>query len=105
MSKLWPRCPNTLVFGQRGQSHSTAGFPPPLSLLSRVQNPARRERLHQVASSLRRSHAPAACCPQEREEPEMSHRLFNFSAGPAMLPTEALEKSAAALLDYQGKGF
>src|SRR5439155_7297767 len=35
----------------------------------------------------------------------VSHRIFNFSAGPAMLPTEALEKSAAALLDYQGKGF
>src|SRR5436189_6261352 len=35
----------------------------------------------------------------------MSHRIFNFSAGPAMLPTEALEKSAAALLDYQGKSF
>src|ERR1700749_1871558 len=37
--------------------------------------------------------------------PEMSKRIFNFSAGPAMLPTEALEKSAAALVDYQGKGF
>ncbi|HEX4056470.1 MAG TPA: 3-phosphoserine/phosphohydroxythreonine transaminase [Tepidisphaeraceae bacterium] len=35
----------------------------------------------------------------------MSHRIFNFSAGPAMLPTEALEKSAAALVDYQGKGY
>ena len=35
----------------------------------------------------------------------MSHRIFNFSAGPAMLPTEALEKSATALVDYQGKGF
>src|SRR5580693_2077894 len=35
----------------------------------------------------------------------MSNRIFNFSAGPAMLPTEALEKSAAALLDFQGKGF
>jgi phosphoserine aminotransferase len=35
----------------------------------------------------------------------MSHRIFNFSAGPAMLPTEVLEKSAAALLDFQGKGF
>src|SRR5215510_3739071 len=35
----------------------------------------------------------------------MSHRIFNFSAGPAMLPTEVLEKSAQALLDYQGKGF
>src|SRR5207248_7750608 len=32
-------------------------------------------------------------------------RNFNFSAGPAMLPTEVLEKSAAALLDFQGKGF
>ena len=35
----------------------------------------------------------------------MSNRVFNFSAGPAMLPTEVLEKSAKALLDYQGKGF
>jgi phosphoserine aminotransferase len=35
----------------------------------------------------------------------MSQRIFNFSAGPAMLPTEVLEKSAAALLDFQGKGF
>lgn len=35
----------------------------------------------------------------------MSHRVFNFSAGPAMLSTEVLEKSAQALLDYQGKGF
>jgi phosphoserine aminotransferase len=35
----------------------------------------------------------------------MSHRIFNFSAGPAMLPTEVLEKSAEALLDFKGKGF
>ena len=35
----------------------------------------------------------------------MSHRIFNFSAGPAMLPTEVLEKSAKALVDYEGKGF
>ncbi|MBC8105289.1 MAG: 3-phosphoserine/phosphohydroxythreonine transaminase [Anaerolineae bacterium] len=35
----------------------------------------------------------------------MSHRIFNFSAGPAMLPTEVLEKSARALVDYEGKGF
>ncbi|GDY11327.1 phosphoserine aminotransferase [Planctomycetota bacterium] len=32
-------------------------------------------------------------------------RVYNFSAGPAMLPTEVLEASAAALLDFQGKGF
>ncbi|MES1210621.1 MAG: aminotransferase class V-fold PLP-dependent enzyme, partial [Pseudomonadota bacterium] len=35
----------------------------------------------------------------------MSNRVFNFSAGPAMLPVEVLEGSAKALLDYQGKGF
>src|SRR6201987_4216829 len=35
----------------------------------------------------------------------MSHRIFNFSAGPAMLPTEVLERSAKALVDYEGKGF
>ncbi len=35
----------------------------------------------------------------------MSNRIFNFSAGPAMLPTEVLEKSAQSLLDFQGKGF
>lgn len=35
----------------------------------------------------------------------MSERVFNFSAGPAMLPVEVLEASAAALVDYQGKGF
>jgi len=35
----------------------------------------------------------------------MSNRVFNFSAGPAVLPVEVLEASAKALLDYQGKGF
>ncbi len=34
----------------------------------------------------------------------MSARVFNFSAGPAMLPTEVLEASAKALVDFQGKG-
>jgi phosphoserine aminotransferase len=32
-------------------------------------------------------------------------RVFNFSAGPGMLPLEVLQASAAALIDYQGKGF
>jgi phosphoserine aminotransferase len=32
-------------------------------------------------------------------------RVFNFSAGPAALPLEVLERSAAALVDYKGKGF
>jgi phosphoserine aminotransferase len=35
----------------------------------------------------------------------MTKRVFNFSAGPAMLPTEVLEASAQALVDYKGKGF
>ena len=35
----------------------------------------------------------------------MSKRVFNFSAGPGMLPEEVLQASAAALVDYQGKGF
>jgi phosphoserine aminotransferase len=35
----------------------------------------------------------------------MSNRVFNFSAGPGMLPTEVLEASAKALVDFQGKGF
>jgi phosphoserine aminotransferase len=34
----------------------------------------------------------------------MADRLYNFSAGPAMLPLEVLQASAAALVDYQGKG-
>ncbi|MFW5830566.1 MAG: 3-phosphoserine/phosphohydroxythreonine transaminase [Planctomycetota bacterium] len=34
----------------------------------------------------------------------MGKRLYNFSAGPAMLPTEVLEASAAALVDHQGSG-
>jgi phosphoserine aminotransferase len=35
----------------------------------------------------------------------MTKRVFNFSAGPAMLPLEVLEASAKALVDFQGKGF
>jgi phosphoserine aminotransferase len=35
----------------------------------------------------------------------MKKRVFNFAAGPATLPYEVLEASAAALLDFQGKGF
>lgn len=31
-------------------------------------------------------------------------RVFNFSAGPAMLPVEVLEEAAAEMLDYQGSG-
>jgi phosphoserine aminotransferase len=35
----------------------------------------------------------------------MANRIFNFSAGPAMLPTVVLERSAETLLDYKGSGF
>lgn len=35
----------------------------------------------------------------------MSNRVYNFSAGPAMLPLEVLEASAKALIDYNGVGF
>ena len=35
----------------------------------------------------------------------MAKRIFNFSAGPAMLPTTVLERSAETLLDYQNSGF
>jgi phosphoserine aminotransferase len=35
----------------------------------------------------------------------MGERLYNFSAGPAMLPLEVLEASAKALVDYKGKGY
>lgn len=31
-------------------------------------------------------------------------RIFNFSAGPAMLPEEALKKAQAEILDYKGTG-
>ena len=31
-------------------------------------------------------------------------RVYNFSAGPAMLPEKVLETAAAEMLDYQGTG-
>ena len=31
-------------------------------------------------------------------------RVFNFSAGPAMLPKEVLKTAAAEMLDYNGSG-
>ena len=32
------------------------------------------------------------------------NRIYNFSAGPAMLPEEVLEQAAAEMLDYKGSG-
>ena len=31
-------------------------------------------------------------------------RIYNFSAGPAMLPEEVLREAAAEMLDYKGSG-
>ena len=31
-------------------------------------------------------------------------RVYNFSAGPSILPQAVLEKAAAEMLDYQGSG-
>ena len=31
-------------------------------------------------------------------------RVYNFSAGPAVLPKEVLQEAAAEMLDYQGSG-
>ena len=32
----------------------------------------------------------------------MVSRVYNFSAGPAMLPEEVLKEAAAEMLDYRG---
>ena len=37
-------------------------------------------------------------------EDEFMKRVYNFSAGPAVLPVEVLEEAAAEMLDYQGTG-
>lgn len=34
----------------------------------------------------------------------MTHRVYNFSAGPAVLPEKVLQKAAEEMLDYQGCG-
>ena len=31
-------------------------------------------------------------------------RVYNFSAGPAVLPEEVLKEAAAEMLDYKGSG-
>ena len=31
-------------------------------------------------------------------------RVYNFSAGPAVLPEEVLREAAAEMMDYQGTG-
>ena len=41
--------------------------------------------------------------PNERERMTMS-RVYNFSAGPAVLPEAVLREAAAEMLDYRGTG-
>ncbi len=41
---------------------------------------------------------------EPKEARQTVNRVFNFSAGPATLPLEALEQAQAELLDYQGSG-
>ena len=40
---------------------------------------------------------------EERGEKTMS-RVYNFSAGPAVLPEEVLKEAAEEMLDYKGTG-
>ena len=37
-------------------------------------------------------------------EDDLMKRVFNFSAGPAMLPEEVLQEAAAEMMDYRGTG-
>ena len=34
----------------------------------------------------------------------MENRVYNFSAGPSMLPQEVLKRAGAEILNYQGSG-
>ncbi|TGM59581.1 3-phosphoserine/phosphohydroxythreonine transaminase [Leptospira meyeri] len=36
--------------------------------------------------------------------PTFTHRVFNFNAGPAMLPTEVMEEAKSEFLNYKGTG-
>ena len=38
------------------------------------------------------------------EEVMKMSRVYNFSAGPAVLPEEVLKEAAAEMLDYKGTG-
>ena len=44
------------------------------------------------------------CGMAENLEVDLMKRVFNFSAGPAMLPEEVLQEAAAEMLDYRGTG-
>src|SRR5215212_9031008 len=49
--------------------------------------------------------APAPCLPRAREkEKSPMSRVFNFSAGPAVLPESVLRHAAGEMLDWHGSG-
>ncbi len=72
-----------------------------------------RQHAH-VASAPRRSccklsvHAVAATeqqlAPQQVRKPAPHGRLYNFAAGPAVLPVEVLEEAQEGLLNWKGSG-
>lgn len=41
---------------------------------------------------------------ERRREERTVSRVYNFSAGPAVLPEEVLKEAAAEMLDYKGSG-
>lgn len=76
-------------------------------------------------SNLPRSHVPVACRPrrtsclrsaraaaatqevapaQQISKPAPHGRLYNFAAGPAVLPVEVLEEAQQGLLNWKGSG-
>src|SRR6185312_8869731 len=51
-----------------------------------------------------RGSAPAGGSPTHRPLDERMSRIFNFSAGPAMLPAEVLARAGDEMLDWRGSG-
>ena len=47
---------------------------------------------------------PLVCKPASYGEERKLARVYNFSAGPAVLPEEVLQEAAEEMLDYKGSG-
>lgn len=50
------------------------------------------------------AHAATLQAPQTSESGRAYNRIFNFAAGPAVLPVEVLEQAQADLINWQGSG-
>src|SRR5919107_1145983 len=48
--------------------------------------------------------SPSPRCPRPRQPCTEMSRIFNFSAGPAMLPAEVLARAGDEMLDWRGTG-